>query len=289
VNPHHRYGSALAHDPAGSEAGPGTLHRSIGRSSHTPRDGRYGGRPGRPGTLPPVPGRLIFSAALGGLFLALFALLTWQVAADGPVVEPDRRLLRWFRRTALAHPGFTATAHRLAELGDFDVAVPVLLAVMCLTARLGYVGALPRWWLPPSAAALAMATVPVVVSLVKSAVGRPAPGKLLPGPAGYGFFPSGHTATSAVAYGAAALLLLPWARRRAARLVLLAGTPALLFAVGFALVWCDYHWPLDVVGSWCLAVTLLSGVAAAHGGAGPGAGSGAGPGAGVSCSSGSPD
>jgi undecaprenyl-diphosphatase len=29
-------------------------------------------------------------------------------------------------------------------------------------------------------------------------------------------------------------------------------------------VWCDYHWPLDVLASWCLTLTLLSGVAAAQ-------------------------
>jgi undecaprenyl-diphosphatase len=122
---------------------------------------------------------------------------------------------------------------------------------------------LPRWWLPPAAAALAMCAVPAVVTVVKDAVHRPAPGSTVPDPSGYGWFPSGHTATSAVAFGAAALLILPWLPNRAARLVVRAGTPVLLFAVGFALVWCDYHWPLDVLASWCMALTLLSGVAAA--------------------------
>jgi undecaprenyl-diphosphatase len=193
----------------------------------------------------------------------MFAALTWQVVADGPLVGADRRALGWFRRAALAHPGLQSTARGLCELGNVEVAVPVLLAVLCLAARLGHVSALPRWWLPPASAALAMSAVPVVVTLVKSAVGRPAPGKIHSGPDGYGFFPSGHTATSAVAYGAAALLLAPWMRRQGARL-LLAGTLLLLAAVGFSLVWCDYHWPLDVAASWCLAVTLLSGTAAAN-------------------------
>jgi undecaprenyl-diphosphatase len=45
---------------------------------------------------------------------------------------------------------------------------------------------------------------------------------------------------------------------------LAAGTAVLALAVGAALVWCGYHWPLDVVGSWLLAVALLSPVAAAR-------------------------
>jgi PAP2 superfamily len=268
VNPHHRHGSALAHETAGSDGGPGTPRRSAGRSSQTPRDGRHGNRPGRPGTLPPVPGRptsLPALAACALLAALVFAALTWQVAADGPLVGPDRRLLRRFEHAASDRPGLpTTVAHYFCKLGNIEVAVPALVVVVCLTARLGYVFAVRRWWLPPAAAALAMAAVPVVVSLVKSAVGRPAPGRLHPGPAGYGFFPSGHTATSAVAYGAAVLVLLPWVRRRAVRLLLVAGTAVLLLVVGFSLVWCDYHWPLDVLGSWCLAVTLLAGVAAAN-------------------------
>ncbi|HEY5832660.1 phosphatase PAP2 family protein [Streptomyces sp.] len=268
MNPHHRHGSALAHDTAGSEGGPGTPRRSIGRSSHTPRGERYGDRPGRPGTLPPVPGRLPFAAALAALGALLFTLLTWQVAADGPLVAPDRRTLRWFQDAAAAYPAFTTTARTLCDLGNIQVAVPALLVALCLSARLGRVVALPRWWLPPLAGLLAMSAVPVVVSLVKSGVGRPAPGKIHSGPTGYGFFPSGHTATSTVAYGAAALLLLPWLRRRAARLLLLTGTAVVVLAVGFSLVWCDYHWPLDVLGSWCLALTLLSGVGWATGASG---------------------
>ena len=231
MNPHHRRnGSALAHDNAGSP-GPGNPRRSVGRSSQTPRDGRYGDRAGRPGTLPPVPGRptsfrllpaarlarpRALLAALFALGVTAFCLLTWQVSAHGRLVGPDGRLLRAFLRTAAAHPGYGATAHRLCDLGDIPVAVPVLLLALVAAARLGRRAALPRWWLPPAAAALAMAVLPVVVTAVKSAVDRPAPGRVHPDPA-YGYFPSGHTATSAVGFGLAALLLMPYLRRTAAR------------------------------------------------------------------------
>jgi membrane-associated phospholipid phosphatase len=201
--------------------------------------------------------------ALFALGIAAFCLLTWQVASAGRLVRPDGRLLRDFQRTAAAHPGYTTTAHYLCKLGNIQAAVPVLLAALVLAAWLGRRAALPRWWAPPAAAALAMGLLPVVVTTVKSAVDRPAPGRIHPDPH-YGYFPSGHTATSAVGYGLAALVLSPFLRRTAARALLAAGTAVLLLAVGAALVWCDYHWPLDVVGSWCLTVTLLSAVAAAQ-------------------------
>ncbi|MEE4540904.1 phosphatase PAP2 family protein [Streptomyces sp. V4-01] len=229
---------------------------------------RYGDRPGRPGTIPPVPGRLNFlltlvcaAAALGA---AGFALLTWQVSAGGALVARDGGVLRWFQRAAASASGLDTPAHYLCKLGNVQVAVPVLLVAVGYAGWAGRAAGAPRWWLPPAAGALAMCAVPLVVVVVKDAVHRPAPGSTVPDPGGYGWFPSGHTATSAVAFGAAALLVLPWLHGRAARLTVLAGTPVLLFAVGFALVWCDYHWPLDVLASWCLTLTLLSGVVAAQ-------------------------
>ena len=29
-------------------------------------------------------------------------------------------------------------------------------------------------------------------------------------------------------------------------------------------MWCDYHWPLDVLASWCLTLSLLTVVAGAR-------------------------
>ncbi|MBM9503963.1 phosphatase PAP2 family protein [Streptomyces sp. KK5PA1] len=268
VNPHHRLGSALAHDTAGSEAGPGNPRRSVGRSSHTPRDGRTGDRPGRPGTLPPVPGRLALFRLLRVLYAVsaagalLFVLLTWQVAGHGVLLGPDRHLLHAVLRRSAAHPGLNTPAHYLCKLGNIQAAVPVLFVAVCAAAWWGRRAGLGRWWLPPLAGALVMALVPLVVVTVKDGVHRPPPGSTHPDPSGYGWFPSGHTATSSVAYGAALLLLLPWLRGLLRR-ILVAGTALLVLAVGVALVWCDYHWPLDVAASWCLAAVLLPWVTAA--------------------------
>lgn len=270
VIPHHRHGSALAHETAGSDGGPGTPRRSVRRPSHTPRDRRYGDRHGRPGTIPPVPGRRSVVLALLALALAcgagtaLFLLITRQVMDGGPLVDRDWSVLGSFQRASAGHPALSGPAQVLSDIGNVQVAVPLLLAAVLFAAVRGRVVRRSLWWLPPLTAALAMAAVPLVVGPVKSEVARPAPGKVHLGPNGYaGFFPSGHTATSAVAVGGAALLVLPFVRHTVLRLLLGAAALLLAAAVGAALVWHGYHWPLDVVASWCLAGALLSVVAAA--------------------------
>ncbi|MFI0722474.1 phosphatase PAP2 family protein [Streptomyces sp. NPDC021224] len=215
--------------------------------------------------------------------VALFAVLTAQVSGGGRLVARDWAVLGWFQRAAAAHPALTGPAQVLSDVGNVQVAVPLLLAAVVAAGVRGRRSGLPLWWLPPLAAVLAMALVPLVVGQVKSAVARPAPGKLRLGPDGYaGFFPSGHTATSSVAVGCAALLVLPAVGRAVLRRALYAAALLLAAGVGAGLVWHGYHWPLDVVASWCLAASLLSVVAAARvlavaagaGGAGPGPGGG---------------
>ncbi|MFH0242165.1 hypothetical protein ACGRHY_06905 [Streptomyces sp. HK10] len=73
-----------------------------------------------------------------------------------------------------------------------------------------------------------------------------------------------------VAYGAVALLVLPCvrARPRWVRWAPPAVAALVCAAVGAGLVWRGYHWPLDVLGSWCLGTPLLAAVLAASGGSG---------------------
>lgn len=195
---------------------------------------------------------------------ALFGLLTWQEAVRG-------RLLAWDGpvRTAIAGPSVrpagaaSPLAQFLADLGNAQIAVPVLLSAMVYTMwRLRRAG-LPRWWLPALAYALAMVAVPVLVSLLKPLIGRAGPGSLTLSPGYPGLYPSGHAATAAVAYGGAALLLAHFLVGAAARRLLGAAAVLLNAAVGVCLVRCGYHWPLDVVGSWLLCAALLPGAALA--------------------------
>ncbi|MGW3149382.1 MULTISPECIES: phosphatase PAP2 family protein [Streptomyces] len=179
--------------------------------------------------------------------ILLFVLITWQVVADGPLVRADERLSR-----ALVHPDrFSAT---LSDLGNVQVAVPVLAVVIGLALWLGRRSGADRWWLPPVAAAVLMALVPAIVVPLKAWTDRPGTPVM---PWAGGFYPSGHTATAAVAYGASTMILLPLIGAALVRRLLVAGCVVVNLGVGFGLVRRGYHWPLDVVASWCLCTVLL--------------------------------
>lgn len=255
--PQRRPGRAFAHTTGAS--GSGHPHRSDSRPPHTPRGARHPGPHGGPGTTPPVPGPPAWARTRRGLFPALcvllLALLTWQTAARGPLRGLDERLGR-----TVAGSGFpSGLAHVLADLGNVTVALPVLLAATALSTVVAVrARRIRRWWPPALGAALAMAAVPALVVPLKSWIGRPGPPGTAASGVTDGFFPSGHTATAAVAYGAATLLLLtarPAGRRP--RALALCGYVLLNAGVGIGLVRCGYHWPLDVVAAWCLSGVVL--------------------------------
>ncbi|MEU9208382.1 phosphatase PAP2 family protein [Streptomyces sp. NPDC048415] len=244
--PQLRPGRALAHTLGAS--GSGSPHRSDSRPPQTPRGARHSDLDGRLGTTPPVPGRPTF---LLGLPALLFALITWQVAAHGPLARADERL-----SGSLVHPA--RVYELLAGLGNITVAVPVLTVVLGYVAVRARRAGIDRWWLPSTGAAVLMAAVPALIVPLKELLARPGPPVMGPGT---GFYPSGHTATAAVAYGAATLLLLPWLRITVARRGLVITCLVLNALVAFGLIRRGYHWPLDVVASWCLCAVLLRGLA----------------------------
>ncbi|MEU8784498.1 phosphatase PAP2 family protein [Streptomyces sp. NPDC048637] len=189
------------------------------------------------------------------------------MAVHGPLRTLDERL----GRALVAGELPVGPAEFCADLGNTAVAVPVLCVVMVWAGWRGRgrepsdEGAPVRWWLPPLAAGLALAAVPALVVPLKLWLARPGPPQMAGG-AHDGFYPSGHGATAAVAYGVAALLVIRGQRRMragrpAARPVasaVMAAVALLNVAVGLGLVRRGYHWPLDVVGSWCLAGVLLA-------------------------------
>ncbi|MFK0264285.1 phosphatase PAP2 family protein [Streptomyces angustmyceticus] len=219
-------------------------------------------------------------------------MLTWQVAGHGPLRALDERLGRALAAGSIP----SGAAEFFADLGNTAVALPVLVVVMVWTGWLGWRGqrgsrgggrdgegpargpAPVRWWLPPLAAGLALAAVPALVVPLKLWIARPGPPQMAGDAAA--FYPSGHGATAAVAYGVAGLLLVrglrgtrtgdgttarPHAPAVTATATATATTVALTTAVvllntgvGLGLVRRGYHWPLDVLGSWCLAGVLLA-------------------------------
>ncbi|MFF3330067.1 phosphatase PAP2 family protein [Streptomyces sp. NPDC002888] len=191
---------------------------------------------------------MCLAVLLLGLPALVFALITWQVLADGPLLRADAHASRF-----LLHPD--RLSEFLSDLGRIEVAVPVLAAAIGYVAWRGRGAGTDRWWLPPVAAAVLMALVPALVVPLKEWTARHGTSVM---PPGIGYYPSGHTATAAVAYGGATLLLLPWLRSALVRRALVVACAALVSGVSFGLVRRGYHWPLDVVGSWCLCAVLLA-------------------------------
>lgn len=183
-----------------------------------------------------------------GVPALVLAVITWQVVAAGPLLRVDARLSR-----ALVRPD--TLSQLLTYLGDYRIAVPVLLLAAGYAARRGRATGADLWWVPPVAALALMALVPAVVVPLKDWTARPGTPLM---PPGTGYFPSGHTATAGVAYGSATLLLLPWLHSAHARRELVVGSALVTSGVGFGLVRHGYHWPLDVVASWCLCAVLLT-------------------------------
>ncbi|MFJ3495329.1 phosphatase PAP2 family protein [Streptomyces sp. NPDC086091] len=192
------------------------------------------------------PGRL--APLLAPPLLLLLALSTWQVLVDGPLLRADARLSR-----ALVHPD--RISELLSDLGNVQVAVPVLVLAAAYAALRARATGTARWWLPPAAALAVMALVPLIVVPLKVWTDRPGTPAV---PPATGYFPSGHTATATVAYGAAALLLLPLLAAPAARRTAVTTAVVLVAAVSYGLVRRGYHWPLDVAAGWCLGGLLLT-------------------------------
>jgi membrane-associated phospholipid phosphatase len=191
----------------------------------------------------------------GGLLL-LLALLTANVLVHGPLVAVDERIRDAMQAQAnsatwhwLGH-GRYSPAQLLVDLGNNQVALPVL-AVCALVAA--------AWHRSPRPLIAAVTGVVLLLGIVvpaKILITRAGPG-LPPVPHGsMGVFPSGHTSTSSVCLGLAALLLaggLPGTARRAVT----ATMATLCFLVGTALIWCDYHWFTDVLAGWALSALIV--------------------------------
>jgi undecaprenyl-diphosphatase len=197
------------------------------------------------------------------LLTALLAVLTWQVLVDGPLVAIDAFLRHRSQmlRFGADPPAAERIAQALSDLGGLLIAGPVLLMAAGWAAlrrrRPGRRLARHIWWPPLLVAAAALLALLASVVPAKALIGRLGPFSLPLQPGQSGFFPSGHAATAAVCFGIALLLVLPAVTARPLRVLLVAGYLLLQGAIGAALVYCDYHWFLDVVGSWCLAGVVL--------------------------------
>ena len=144
-------------------------------------------------------------------------------------------------RTSLSTSGL----HAITELGSIQVVVGLTLVL----ALIDFYRTRSRWSLPFLLTVLA--GMELVMHGVKDLVGRVRPA-LDPVAATLGpSFPSGHSATSAAFYAAAALILGRTLQRRP-RHVLIGLAVGIAVAVAASRVLLDLHWLSDVIGGLAL-------------------------------------
>jgi membrane-associated phospholipid phosphatase len=190
-----------------------------------------------------------------GALLCVFGLLTWQVVSHGPLTRFDVHA-----RNAIQRAANSSGLHWLGPIGrgcaDLGDQAPAILGLLVTTGLAAWYA---RSWRPVLLAVGAGVVLATVIPL-KIWVARPGPGNAVLGNADLGFFPSGHTADAVCCYVTGAFLLgtFAWTSRTARRLLsgLVVG---LLVLTIFGLLWSNYHWVTDILGSlcWCGAWLLV--------------------------------
>ncbi|HVE93437.1 MAG TPA: phosphatase PAP2 family protein [Acidimicrobiales bacterium] len=205
-------------------------------------------------------GRYGLRELLVGIAVALvgvpFGLLLHQVTRDGPLTSLDESAAEWLHVRVVDNEAVEAFMHAVSYTGK-----PIFL-----TFAVG----LPALWLLRRGAKKLFLFL-VVVSLgggaidtvVKVAVGRPRPKFDEPIATAFGnSFPSGHSMSSLVCYGALLLVFLPLIPP-ARRWLAVAATALLVFAIGFSRLALGVHFVSDVLGGYVLGAAWLLGSVAA--------------------------
>jgi len=212
---------------------------------------RGGGQ--RPARFPAERRRLAL-ALVGMIAATLFVALLLLVSSQGaPAPGWDSALRGW----VLAHRsrGLTGVATSLSRTGLAVVGTVLVSGASLLLARGDVVrraGVVAQWaaaMVIPSSARWAISTL--------VARQRPTRTGWLADAHGYAF-PSGHAMASAAAAGLLTWLVASRLKHTAARGA--AGLVAVVWAaaVGWSRVYLGVHWPSDVLGGWCLAITWLA-------------------------------
>lgn len=191
---------------------------------------------------------------LGGIVLGVLAVLIRRTAS---VQHVDNAVADWgFRHRSSAS---TSALHLVTDLGNIRLVLVfalVLVAVERLRKR-------SRWSLPFLFAVLAGEEAAMLG--VKDLVGRVRPALTSEAATLGPSFPSGHSATAAAFYAAAALILGRTLPGRTRQLVI-ATAAALAAGVAASRVLLDLHWLSDVIGGLALGWAWFALCAIAFGG-----------------------
>jgi membrane-associated phospholipid phosphatase len=182
----------------------------------------------------------LVTAIGGGVVLGVLAYLIRSLSATQGI---DNAVAAWGfdHRSAVSTRGL----HLITDLGTAQV----VLALAVVVVAVDFLRTRGRW-AAPFLLAVYVGQEALTLS-VKELAGRVRPA-FDPAAAGLGpSFPSGHSATSAAFYAAAALVLGRRARRPV-RVLLVGLAVAIAAAVAASRVLLDYHWLSDVVGGLAL-------------------------------------
>jgi membrane-associated phospholipid phosphatase len=183
---------------------------------------------------------------------AFAVLLLWTVGdaiEDGAQFAFDKGVLLWARGgemhgAPIGPAWFKAAMLDVTALGGVTALVLIVLVVS------GFL-ALQRRWLTFGLVLGGTISGSVVVSVIKTLVGRARPtitdhlvqvSSLS--------FPSGHAANSAIVYLTMATLIDQIVEGRAARIYIMGVTAFLVAAIGFSRIYLGVHWPSDVLAGW---------------------------------------
>lgn len=189
-------------------------------------------------------------AVVGGAAL-LFGLLLIAVRVRWvPLESVDGGVARHLNSAIADHPAWVQVMRWLSWLGSSGV-------LFWLAGIAAGILALRRRFRLAAYLVVAGAGAPTLDYSLKIAVGRLRP--VVPQPIAVGggnSFPSGHSLSSIVVYGALLFVFLPALPRRARGPVV--GAAAVLVAlIGFSRLALGVHFLSDVLGAWCLGVAWL--------------------------------
>lgn len=205
--------------------------------------------------------RYSLRVVLFGVAIALvaipFATLLFQVIAEGPLVRVDGSLANRLNDFVHERRGLVPALRAVSWLGGPPWLVAVTVAVGVYVLRRGRVRAC--WFLAVTALGGSL-----INTAVKLAVNRPRPVVDHEIATAFGkSFPSGHSMSSTVVYGALLLVLLPAVRSRRHRRMVVGGVIGLVLAIGSSRLCLGVHFLSDVVGGFALGLAwLIASVAA---------------------------
>jgi undecaprenyl-diphosphatase len=200
--------------------------------------------------------RLTLFAVAVVLVAVPFATLVFQVLGKGSLTRLDGRVANDLNNAVNDSPTIVRILQLISWLGR-----PVVLGLVVAVA----VVVLWRRGQPKLIAFLVLTTLGggLVDSLVKILVNRPRPVVDHPVSTAMGkSFPSGHSMSSLITYGALLVIFLPAVRSRRGRRITLAATTVLILAIGVSRLMLGVHFVTDVIGGFILGAAWLAGAVA---------------------------